>query len=309
MLVSILLLHAAVLGLTWLTYWIVFYSPHPRQNDEMHLPTGEQYDERAGQMCALVDALLAVPCQSVSIRSRDGLRLCARYYPGRERASVAICFHGYRATARRDFSGGARYLIDRGFHVLLVDERAQGASAGHTMTFGVRERYDCLDWIAFARERFGADTPIALYGISMGAATVLMAAGLELSDNVRCVVADCPYSAPGDIIRSVCRRTGLPAGLLWPFVWLGARIFGGFDINAASAAEAVKKARVPILIFHGEDDRYVPCAMSAEIRDANPAIVERHTFPGAAHGLSFLVDPERYKALLTEFLQNKAHIL
>ena len=175
--------------------------------------------------------------------------------------------------------------------------------------FGLTERLDLPLWAAWLSAHCGAETPLYLAGISMGAATVLMAAGLELPDNVRCVVADCPYSTPGDIIRSVCRRTGLPAGLLWPFVWLGARFFGGFDINAASAVEAVKKARVPILIFHGEDDRYVPCAMSAEIAAANPAIVERHTFPGAAHGLSFLVDPVRYKALLTDFLQNKAHIL
>ena len=96
MLVSILLLHAAVLALTWLTYWIVFYSPHPRQNDEMHLPTGEQYDERAGQMRALINDLMAVPCQSVSITSRDGLRLCARYYPGRICNDLAVLSSEHR---------------------------------------------------------------------------------------------------------------------------------------------------------------------------------------------------------------------
>ena len=299
----------AALAISFAAYYIVFYSPHRGQNDEKNLPAGDQYESRTGAMLALIDALLALPCETVSIPSSDGLRLSARYYPGREGAGVAICFHGYRATARRDFSGGARYLIDRGFHVLLVDQRAQGRSGGHTMTFGIRERYDCLDWARYAAERFGADTPIALYGISMGAATVLMAAGLDLPENVRCVVADSPYSSPKEIICSVCRRLGLPPALLWPFIDLGARLFGHFRPDEMTAADAVKAARVPVLILHGEEDRYVPCEMSAAIAGANGAIVERHTFPAAGHGISFLVDPERYKTLLTRFLKEKAQVL
>ena len=120
---SYILLALAAGLLLYGCWYAVFASPHPHRNDERRLPTGEQYDERADEMRALIEALLAVPCQSVSITSRDGPRLCARYYPGREGAAVAICFHGYRAAARRDFSGGARYLLDRGFHVLLIDER------------------------------------------------------------------------------------------------------------------------------------------------------------------------------------------
>ena len=302
-------LAAAAAALSFIAYLTAFYSPHPGQNDEHNLPPGEQYEPRTQEMLAMIDALLSVPCEEVSILSRDGLRLHARYYPGKEGAGVALCFHGYRATARRDFSGGARYLIGRGFHVLLADERAQGRSEGHTMTMGVMERDDCLDWADWAAERFGADTPITLYGISMGAAAVLMATGLPLPENVRCAVADCPFSSPREIICSVCRSMRLPAGLLWPFVALGARLFGRFDPNAVTAADAVKNARIPILILHGEDDRYVPCEMSAAIAEANPGLVERHTFPHAGHGISFLTDPERYRALLTAFLQEKAGIM
>ena len=97
----------------------------------------------------------------------------------------------------------------------------------------------------------------------------------------------------------------LPDRLLWPLIALGARLFGRFDPEGADAAAAVKNARVPVLVLHGEDDRYVPCAMSETIAAANAA-VERHTFPGAGHGLSFLIDPGRYKAILSRFLVEKA---
>ena len=86
--------------------------------------------------------------------------------------------------------------------------------------------------------------------------------------------------------------------LIWPFVRLGALLFGRFVPEEGDAVRAVGRARVPILIVHGEDDRFVPCAMSEAIRDANPTLVRRHTFPGAGHGLSYVRDTARYEALL-----------
>lgn len=82
--------------------------------------------------------------------------------------------------------------------------RAHGSSEGKCLTFGVKERYDCLAWINCAIERFGRDTKIFLYGISMGAATVLMAGGLDLPDNVVGIVADCGYTSPTAIIKKSC---------------------------------------------------------------------------------------------------------
>ncbi|MBR6114406.1 MAG: alpha/beta hydrolase [Oscillospiraceae bacterium] len=297
---------AAVTALYALTllivYIICFYSPLGKQNDEHNLPAGEQYEPQSERMHAMIDALRAIPYETVEIRSRDGLRLRGKYYPGRG-ADTAICFHGYRAAARRDFSGGARYLIGQGFNVLLVDQRAQGESEGRTITFGIRERFDCLAWAQYAAGRFGPAARITLYGISMGAATVLMASELDLPENVAGIVADCPYDKPAEIIRSVCAGMGLPVRLLWPLVAAAARLYGRFDPGEASASGAVRNARVPILILHGEDDRYVPCEMSARIAAANPALVRRYTFPGAAHGLSFLADPERYRLILEDFLR------
>ena len=57
-----------------------------------------------------------------------------------------------------------------------------------------------------------------------------------------------------------------------------------------------------MLILHGEDDRFVPCAMSAEIAAASP-LAERHTFPGAGHGLSYMADRERYMKRVKDMLR------
>lgn len=148
---------------------------------------------------------LSIPYEDVFITSFDGLRLHAKFYAASERkAPVQIMFHGYKSSAERDFCGGLREGIDGGFNVLLVDQRAHGESEGKYLTFGVNERFDCLSWASYAAERFGNDVKIYLYGISMGAATVLMASALPLPKSVSGIVADCGYTSPKDIIFPSC---------------------------------------------------------------------------------------------------------
>ncbi len=243
------------------------------------------------------------PCEPVSIRSFDGLELFGRYYPLHDGAPLFIGFHGYHSSSFVDFSGGSQLIDQLGCNLLLVDQRAHGKSGGHTITFGIKERWDVVEWVRYALERFGPETKIILMGVSMGAATVLMASDLDLPDNVRGIIADCPYSSPKAIIRKVAKQRGIPDGLAWPFVKIGAKVYGGFDIDETDAARAVKAAQTPILILHGEADGFVPCEMS-DLTAENPARVTRHTFPNADHGLSFLTDSNRYRQLVTEFVCN-----
>ena len=296
-----LLLLAILFGGGYYAYRVAFFSP---ANDRDKIPPtdGAQYDPYREEMARIFRQLQDRPCEFVTIQSHDGLTLSGRYYHTKDGAPLDIGFHGYRSSPMTDFSGGSELSFQLGHNLLLVDERAHGKSEGRTITFGILERQDVLQWVDYARIRFGSDTKILLYGVSMGAATVLMASGLELPDNVKGIIADCPYNAPEDIIKTVSGKMGIPAWLAWPFVVIGARVYGGFDIRETTAAQAVKNAKVPILILHGEADGFVPCEMS-DIVSHNPAMVTRYTFPGADHGISYLVDSPRYRQLVTEFME------
>lgn len=298
-----LLLPAAAAGLTlagaYGFYRYIFYSPVGAQNDDHSLPLPAQSEEARRRTLEMIDALNAKPYEKVSITSFDGLRLNGRYYQVRAGAPLFIMCHGYRGTPSRDFSGGAGICMSLGYNVLLIEQRGHVTSEGHTISFGVNERRDCRDWCRWAAERFRA--PIILVGISMGAATVLMASELDLPENVRGIIADCPYTSPEAIIRKAGRDQGIPVSIAMPLAKLGARIFGGFSPEVSGAAEAVRRARVPILLIHGEDDGFVPCDMSREIAAANPELIEFHTFPGARHGTSYLVDTARYTKLVKDF--------
>lgn len=303
----VLFLGLALLITTYVIYAIAFGAPERKRPDPYAQHVGPEYDTWREHFDTWIHALDDRPYEALTISSsHDKTRLFARYLHVRDGAPLVIQMHGYRSSSIRDFCGGAPYALDRlGHNVLLVDQRAHGKSGGHTISFGIVEQYDCLDWIRYAVDRFGADTPIVLYGVSMGAATVLTASGLPLPPSVRGIVADCPYSRPSDIIKKTCREMGLPPRLAFPFVRLAARLYGGFALSdkGPHPVEAVTRASVPILLIHGEADDFVPCDMSRRIAAANPDRIRLETFPGGVHAGSYLIDPDRYNALLREAMQ------
>lgn len=293
-----------ILLICFICYYIVFFSPHRGAGDHHALPAGVQYEKHKERMLGYIDDFLKLDCEKLEILSYDGKILRGRYYHVNDDAGVDICFHGYRGTGIRDFCGGSRIAMGMGRNVILVDQRAHGESKGHSICFGIKERYDCLSWINYAMCRFGDDVDINIYGVSMGASTVLMASGLELPDNVKHIVADSPYTSAGDIIKKVCADLKLPVFLVYPFIYLGALIFAGVKLDSCDCVSAVKKARIPILLIHGEEDRFVPCEMSETIRKANPKLIHRVTFPNAAHGISYIEDKERYEQLINQFIKS-----
>lgn len=305
MLIAVILIAVVLIAVfsgLFAVYYKTFYSPHrgvSEYGEDLIIGNREFHDE----IVRCTRALASKECVFFTTRAHDGVTLSARYYHWGDGLPLCICFHGYRGAAVRDFSMMGPFLYESGYNVLLVDHRAHGRSGGHTIAYGIRERRDVLTWVNDAIGRFGANVPIYLFGISMGAATVLMASGLDLPGNVRAIGADCPYSSPEDIIRHVCRSLKMNDRLCMPLIRAAARLYGRLDIGEITAADAVKKSKTPILIIHGEGDHFVPAAMSKEVQDANPAMVERHTFPDAEHGLSYLCDPERYRAIVTDFLQ------
>lgn len=299
-LVLLCLLAAVGLGGAFYAYRMAFYSPQEGR-DELKPIKSTQYDPYRPEMRRIYRQLKERHCEFVTIKSHDGLTLSARYYHVQDGAPLDICFHGYRSHALTDFSGGTELSFRLGHNVLLVDQRAHGKSEGRTIAFGLQERQDLLRWVDYALDRFGTDVKILLFGVSMGGATVLMASELDLPENVKGIIADCPYVSALEIILHVGTHNPLPTWLIRPFVILGAKIFGGFDLTETDARKAVAHTEVPILIIHGEDDRFVPHQMS-DIVSCNPEKITRVTIPGAAHGISYLVDTARYRSEVECFL-------
>ncbi len=280
-----------------------FYHPDRPMSGGYTMPKLLKEDGTEDPAFAFAKTMQEYPSEPVSIRSYDGCMLYGRYYHSADGAPLQILFHGYKGSPYIDCSGGTHLALKAGHNALVIDERSHGRSEGNIICFGIKERKDCLCWAQYAAKRFGADTPIILSGLSMGAATVLMAADLPMPSNVKGIIADCPYSSPKAILQKVSRDMKMPAKLLYPFIWLSAVLFGHFNLEESSAVESVQHTALPILLIHGEADDFVPHAMSVEIRDACKSPITFLSVPGAGHGHSYLTSPEVYEETVQHFLQ------
>lgn len=241
--------------------------------------------------------------QPVHIRSRDGLTLRGELLHHPNPRGVVLACHGYRSTGPRDFSGACRFYYEMGFSLLVISQRACGESDGRYITLGVKERFDCLDWIEFIDRNTQGRLPIVLAGISMGATTVLLAAGLPLPERVRAVIADCGFCSPWEELSGILRANlHLPVRPMLNGINQWCRRLAGFDLKEASVTEAMQKTKTPVLFLHGEADTYVPCSCSQQAQAVCRAPSELLLVPGAGHGMAYLLEPERYRQTVRDFL-------
>ena len=285
----------------YLFYRYLFYTPKKGQNDDFKLYDIHIYRGIEGQITSLIKGIKEQPYEDIYVTSFDKLKLHGRFYKNEESNKVMICFHGYRGTAYRDFSGGATELIKFGFNVILVDERGHGQSEGHSITFGKREQFDVLSWVNKAKELFGENIEIILLGISMGAATILFAAD-KVDDNIK-LVADSPYSTIEEIIGDGIKEFKLPVKLFFNIINLSSIIFGHTNLRNIDASISVKNSNHKVLIIHGDNDSVVNYHFSERVYLENKEKVQYELFHNAEHGLSYIVDRDRYVKTLLDFIK------
>src|SRR5699024_10661829 len=102
---------------------------------------------------------------------------------------------------------------------------------------------DYVDWTNMVVDKLGSDAEIVLHGVSMGAATVLMASGEDLQGNVKAIVADSPYTSVYDMFAYQMKRMyHLPDIPFLPSTSLVTKMRAGYSLTEASALDQAKKA-------------------------------------------------------------------
>ena len=247
--------------------------------------------------------------REVELVSEDGLKLQG-YYLASERAAgrTVIVAHGYSGKAKDMGATAKNYYENLGYNVLLPDARGHGRSEGDYIGFGWPERRDYLKWIGFVLQENGPDAQIVLHGVSMGGATVLMASGEDLPQQVKAIVADCGYtSVKAQLAYQLKRMYHLPSFPFVPVASLVTRMKAGYFFGEASALNQVRKAKVPILFIHGDADKFVPYAMMNELYEACRSPKDQLVVHGAGHGLSYDTDKSTYIRTVGEFVERYVH--
>ena len=240
--------------------------------------------------------------ETVTIESHDGLRLVGHWVPRKKPKRVIVAMHGWRSTWKQDFGAISDFWYDSGCSVLYAEQRGQGESGGKYMGFGMLERYDALGWINWVNEKTGGRLPIYLCGVSMGATTVLMAAGLELPDNVKGIIADCGFTSPQAIWKHVIEKNlHLPYRIHAAAASDLCKKRINMSSKAYSTVDAMKQCAIPVLFIHGSDDKFVPIDMTYENYKACSAEKQLLVVPGAGHAMSYFIEKEKYEKTVTDF--------
>jgi fermentation-respiration switch protein FrsA (DUF1100 family) len=251
-----------------------------------------------------------MPCEDAEILSRDGLILRGYYLARTNPASTktVIIAHGYTGEAK-DFSPFAQHFYEKlGYNLLMPNARGHGNSEGKYIGYGWPERLDYLDWIDWVKARSKETCPvqIVLFGISMGAATVMMTGGEALPPEVKAIIEDCGYTSAAEELlyqaKAMFHLKLTENSLLFKAVNRLAEKRMGYSFTEASALEQVKKIKVPTLFIHGDADTFVPTVMVYPLYEACLAPKELYVVSGAEHGLACQTDTEEYEKRITQFL-------
>lgn len=281
----------------------------PRQDQLMvdisEMADGEKWEVYIQLIHKVKERFLQRPSEHVTIRSRDGLTLHGDLFLAEKPSKrTVILFHGYTSCGMNDCPTMAEYFAERGFNALIVDQRSHGKSEGEYIGFGILDRFDCLKWIEYVIGRLGEESEIVLYGVSMGASTVLMTSGSDdLPQNVKAIISDCAFTSPYDVFTHILKRDyHLPPHPIMDINERMCRKKAGYGFKDYSTIDAVKKAPCPILFIHGKDDSFVPTEMT--IRNYNACKGEKMLLivDNAGHAASLYENKELYESTVTDFL-------
>ncbi|MFA7672436.1 MAG: alpha/beta hydrolase [Clostridia bacterium] len=231
--------------------------------------------------------------RKIEITTFDGLKLKAKLIEQKDSDKWAIVVHGYTSVGDHMQPFAQKYS-EAGYNVLIPDLRGHGESEGRYATMGYYDSVDIIEWV-YEILKMNENAKIVLHGLSMGAATVMVATGEDLTGHVRCAVEDCGYTSVFEEFRSQSSTIAkLPSLPILTAANILANIRIKMDFRKNSALDSVKKSKTPTLFIHGDQDAFVPYRMLDELYSSASCEKDILIVPGAAHGESAAREPQMY---------------
>lgn len=264
--------------------------------------SSKKTDEMKERIREQSERLEALDLERVSITAEDGTALIGRYWGCDEPKRLIVAMHGWRTSWSRDFGAVAEFLHGNGCAILFAVQRGQGESGGDNMGFGTVEGSDCVRWLDWLNQKITKRLPAYLLGVSMGATTVMMCAGMELPSNVCGIIADCGFISAKEIWKHVVEKNlHLSYKIREKRANDLCRQRIGCDADTHSTVDALSAGKTPVLFIHGSSDTFVPIEMTYKNYMACSAPKRLAVIPGAGHARSSWVDPDTYRKAISDF--------
>lgn len=235
--------------------------------------------------------------------TNKGLNQYAWYVPASQPTDkTVIVVHGF-SNDKSDMKPYAKLFHDMGYNVLMPDNIAHGKSEGNIIGYGWNDKDNVIKWSQIIAKK-NPESQITLFGVSMGAATVMMASGEQMPHQINTIIEDCGYTSVWDELAYQAKEMyHLPAFPLLYEVSAISRIRAGFTYGQASSLKALTKNHLPVLFIHGSDDDFVPTEMVYRNMKATKGPKELYVAKDAKHAKSFQKNPEVYREKIALFLK------
>lgn len=252
--------------------------------------------------------LKTVGGRQVNIKSEDKLNLNGYIVEKEESNKWAILVHGYTGRAMQ-MSYQAERFYNMGFNVLFPNLRGHGDSEGNYIGMGWDDRRDIISWIRYINENY-KNNQIILYGVSMGAATVMMTSGeKDLPSNVKAIIEDCGYTSIKDEFEYQLKTVfNLPSFPIINMASMVTKLKAGYFLGEGDAIKQVKKSITPIMFIHGDADTFVPYYMLDQLYNAANCEKEKLVIKGAIHARASAVGGELYWNRIEKFLEKYVEV-
>ena len=221
------------------------------------------------------------------------------YLPCPESRGLVLVFHGY-ANCKARMLAEAKAFHELGYACFLIDFPGSGGSAGDATTVGYREAGDVARTAAYARGQW-PESPLILYGQSMGAVAVLRALAAQ-GVTADAAVLECPFDTMLNAVGARFAALGLPSfpGAALMVFWGGWQ--HGYNAFAHNPVEYARSAHCPVLLLHGRDDRRVSVPQVESVYQSLPGRKEMHVFDGLGHESYAAKQPQQWKEWVGGFL-------
>lgn len=201
----------------------------------------------------VVDSFHA-PHTNITIHTNDGFQLKGWEAKQSPAKGTILLFHGHGGN-KSGVIREAESFYALGWNTVLVDFRAHGESTGNECSVGYEEAKDVKAVYDYVKT--GGENNIALWGISMGAATITKAIN-DYSDLTPWkVILEMPFGTMQQAVEGRVKLMGLPAepaGAMLTF-WGGTEL--GVWAFSNKPEEYAKKITVPVLLQWGRNDTRV----------------------------------------------------
>jgi pimeloyl-ACP methyl ester carboxylesterase len=279
----------------WVPYWLG------------GMATTRRFQFNDKENAGLSPASFQLSSEDVSFKAPDGTELRGWWVPAADAKGSVILAHGLNRS-RIEMVKKVPFLHGLGWNALLFDMRHHGESGGAATTFGQLEKDDVHAATVLVRAR--ATGPVVLWGVSLGAATVMLAAADDKA--VAGVVCDSSYRSLPDTVHhhmSLFRGFRWWTGIVppWPtadevLFWMGRR--GGFDPATTDVrAAAARLAGRPALFVANTEDPRMPKEIAFELKQAAGDGAMVLLVPGKSHGGAWRDGTAAYEAAVTRVLE------